>query len=158
MTPTTELVPARKPIPSTEVTLADMSRAMMPAGKMTSANVTTPEVSTAMAAAEVTTAVSPGMTASAVTAAAMTAAAMTAATVTTAALAPRNVGCQSQCHDCNRQRQNPSESRLHGVLPVSVENANWRTFKPKSCCKTLHRALTQRRLWRQRGRRLGVPK
>jgi hypothetical protein len=35
MISTTELVPARKPIASTEVTLPDMSTTMMSAGKMT---------------------------------------------------------------------------------------------------------------------------
>jgi hypothetical protein len=89
MISTTELVPARKPIASTEVTLADMGTTMMPAGKMMSARVTTPEVSAAMAPAEVTTSVSTSTTASTM-ATAMTSTAVTTPTVTapTPALAP----------------------------------------------------------------------
>jgi hypothetical protein len=68
----TELVPARKPVVSTDVALTEMSRAMVDAGKMTSADATTPEVSTAMA-----TAAPVSMTASGV------ATAMTTTTVTT---------------------------------------------------------------------------
>jgi hypothetical protein len=76
----TELVPARKPVVSTDVALTEMSSAVVDAGKMTSADVTTSEVSPAMAtAAPVPTT----MTASGVTTAmttTVTTTAMTAAT------------------------------------------------------------------------------
>jgi hypothetical protein len=88
MISTTALVSAREPVASTEVTLADMSTAMMPAGKMMSAKVATPEVSTAMAPAEVSTAMAPAEVTTSVSPS-MTAAAMTATAVTTApTLAP----------------------------------------------------------------------
>ena len=46
-----ELVPARKPVVSTDVAFTEMRSAMVDAGKMTSADVTSPEVSPAMATA-----------------------------------------------------------------------------------------------------------
>jgi hypothetical protein len=122
---------ARKPVASTEATLADMGTAVMPSGKMTPAEVTAPEVSTAMPAAEVTmTAAEVTMTASAVTTAVTTA--TTAATVTTNTLAPRNVGSRDERAECNRNRQNPSEFRFHDVLPVNTSSET-PTQKRLSC-------------------------
>jgi hypothetical protein len=120
----TELVPARKPVVSTDVALTEMSIAVVHAGKMTSADVTTPEVSTAMATA---TPVSTTMTASgvatAMTTTTVTTTAMAATTTPTAMAAATPMGeCRDVRHDAKRAHrnarcQNAYSFLLHGVLP-----------------------------------------
>jgi hypothetical protein len=113
----TELVPARKPVVSTDVALTEMSSAVVDAGKMTSADVTTPEVSTAMATA---TPVSTTMTASGV------ATTMTTTTVTTTAMAAATTmgECRDVRHDAKRAHRNAHRQNsycfLHGASPIEV--------------------------------------
>jgi len=130
----TDLVPARKPVVSTDVALAEMSSAMVGAGYMT--------VSTAMAATDVTTPVATTMMApcmascmassmATMTATTVTTTAMAAATVTTP-LAPRSVGRQGQRPKRNGHRQNPCQFGFHGVLPVSAPSET--SIRKRSNC------------------------
>jgi hypothetical protein len=118
----TELVPARKPVVSTNVALTEMSSAVVDAGKMTSADVTTPEVSTAMATA---TPVSTTMTTTTVTTT-VTTTAMAATTVTTTAMAAATpMGeCRDVRHDAKRAHRNAHRQNsycfLHGASPIEV--------------------------------------
>jgi hypothetical protein len=100
----TELVPARKPVVSTDVALTEMSSAVVDAGKMTSADVTTTEVSTAMATA---TPVSTTMTTTTVTTTAMAATTVTTTTVTTTTMPATPMGeCRAVRHDAKRANRN----------------------------------------------------
>jgi hypothetical protein len=114
----TELVPARKPVVSTNVALTEMSSAVVDAGKMTSADVTTPEVSTAMATA---TPVSTTMTTTTVTTTAM--AATTVTTTAMAAATPMGE-CRDVRHDAKRAHRNAHRQNsycfLHGASPIEV--------------------------------------
>jgi hypothetical protein len=123
----TQLVPARKPVVSTDVALPEMSSAVVDAGKMTSADVTTPEVSTAMATA---TPVSTTMTACGV-ATAMTTTAMTT-TAMAAATMSASVGRQSQRPKRNGHRQNPHQLGFHRVLPLRAPSET-STRKRSNC-------------------------
>jgi hypothetical protein len=119
---TIKLVPVRKPLASSGVSLTEVS--MVAAGKMTSASVASP-VSTAMTAAAVASPVSTAMTAAAstgMTAAAMTATAMAAATMAAATMAPRNLGRQSQRPERNSYCQNSRQLAFHGGLPVNTSS------------------------------------
>jgi hypothetical protein len=112
----TELVPARKPIVSTDVALTEMSIAVVDAGKMTSADMTTPEVSTAMATAAP---VSTTMTASGA------ATAMTTTTVTTTAMAAATpMGeCRDVRHDAKRAHRNAHRQNSYCFLHGAFLNA-----------------------------------
>jgi hypothetical protein len=132
MTPTTELVAARKPIASAEVTLADTSTAMMPAGKMASARMTTPEVSTAMAAAEVATAASSSMTAAAVTAATMTSTAVTTSTVTTPTPQPHEISVAT-VSAANAIAITENRASLGFMVPPREHTAKTPTRKRSNC-------------------------
>jgi hypothetical protein len=131
----TELVPARKPVVSTDVALAEMSSAMVGAGNMT--------VSTAMTATDVTTRVATTMMASCMASsmATMTATTVTttamAATIVTTPLAPRSVGRQGQRPKRNGHRQNPCRFGFHGVLPVSAPSET--SIRKRSNCNIVAR-------------------
>jgi hypothetical protein len=117
----TELVPARKPVVSTDMALTEMSIAVVHAGKMTSADVTTPEVSTAMATA---TPVSTTMTASGVATTTVTTTTVTTATTPTMAAATPMGECRDVRHDAKRAHRNAHRQNsycfLHGASPIEV--------------------------------------
>jgi hypothetical protein len=122
----TELVPARKPVVSTDVALTEMSSAMVDAGKMTSADVTTPEVSTTMAtAAPVSTTMTASGVATAMTTTTVTTTTMAAATTPTAMAAATPMGeCRDVRHDAKRAHRNAHRQNsycfLHGASPIEV--------------------------------------
>jgi len=117
----TELVPARKPVVSTNVALTEMSSAVVGAGKMTSTDVTTPEVSTAMATA---TPVSTTMTTTTVTTTAM--AATTVTTTAMAAATPMGE-CRAVRHDAKRANRN---ARCQNTYCLPHEAFPTRSSKP----------------------------
>jgi hypothetical protein len=108
----TELVPARKPVVSTDVALTEMSSAVVDAGKMTTAMATATPVSTTMTASGVATA--------------MTTTTVTTTTVTTTAMAaPTPMGeCRDVRHDAKRAHRNAHRQNsycfLHGASPIEV--------------------------------------
>ncbi len=113
----TELVPARKPVVSTDVALTEMSSAVVDAGKMTSADVTTPEVSTAMAtAAPVSTTMTACGVATAMTTTTVTTTAMAAATTAMAAATPMGE-CRDVRHDAKRAHRNAYRQNSYRFLP-----------------------------------------
>jgi hypothetical protein len=121
----TELVPARKPVVSTDVALTEMSIAVVHAGKMTSADVTTPEVSTAMAtAAPVSTTMTASGVATAMTTTTVTTTAMATATTPTMAAATPMGECRDVRHDAKRAHRNAHRQNsycfLHGASPIEV--------------------------------------
>ena len=152
----TELVPARKPVVSTDVALTEMSSAVVDAGKMTSADVTTPEVSTAMATAAP---VSTTMTASGV-ATAMTTTTVTTTTVTTTAMAAATpMGeCRDVRHDAKRAhrnayRQNTYCFLLHDAFP----NRSSKTVVGAACGHRRHLYFTLNYYLRREFLDAGVP-
>jgi hypothetical protein len=122
----TELVPARKPVVSTDVALTEMRSAVVDAGKMTSAVVTTPEVSTAMAtAAPVSTTMTASGAATAMTTTTVTTTTVTTTTVTTTAMAAATpMGeCRDVRHDAKRAHRNAHRQNSYCFLHGAFLNA-----------------------------------